>query len=289
MNKPMVIYHAGCPDGAGSALAAFERFGERAVYQPGQYDAAQVYVLDGQDVFLVDYSWPRDVIESMRARGHRVVVIDHHATARDRLAGLTDCLFDMDHSGAVLTWRYFHPETPVPELLLYIEDRDLWRFLLPHSKEISAALKANGCCNDFMTLLPILRDWKPDGDDGIPQGSKRLLIAEGKAIVRAESAMIDTMTKCALRLNWEGHPTAVVNATVIFSETAEKAYQRHDAAIGAYWFFDASRRVYQVGLRSPQDGPDVSAIATKYGGGGHPHSAGFNVTKLPNGWIPETR
>lgn len=30
-------------------------------------------------------------------------------------------------------------------------------------------------------------------------------------------------------------------------------------------------------LRSTEDGPDVSKIATQYGGGGHPHAAGFRI------------
>lgn len=279
--RPLIVYHGNCPDGAGAALAAYERFGDDALYVPGFYDGAPPRMERGQTVYLVDFSWPRKDIEAARIAGNRIVVIDHHETAQARLSGLLDCVFDMDHSGAVLTWTYFHPEKEVPELLRYIEDRDLWRFKLPHSKEVSAALKAQGAVNDFMKLKPLLDDWKSDGDDGIPQGSKRLLIAEGKAIRRSEEAMVVAQLETSSVTDWEGNRTAIVNASVLFSEVAEAAYKKHETKVGAYFFFDHKRAIWQVGLRSPADGPNVAEIATKYAGGGHAHAAGFNCKSLP--------
>ena len=38
---------------------------------------------------------------------------------------------------------------------------------------------------------------------------------------------------------------------------------------------------YKVGLYTVQDNVDCSALASKYGGGGHKQAAGFHVEELP--------
>ena len=43
-----------------------------------------------------------------------------------------------DH--AVLSWNHFHPGEPPPDLLLYVEDQDLWNWKLPRSEEVNAAI-----------------------------------------------------------------------------------------------------------------------------------------------------
>lgn len=48
--------------------------------------------------------------------------------------------FDNNRSGALLAWDHFFPDSPPPQTLLYIQDRDLWKWELPHSKQISNAL-----------------------------------------------------------------------------------------------------------------------------------------------------
>ena len=68
------------------------------------------------------------------------MLIDHHKTAAEDLANVPGCHFDTTRSGAVLAWQHFHPGAPVPEILLYVEDRDLWLWQLAHSREINAAL-----------------------------------------------------------------------------------------------------------------------------------------------------
>lgn len=293
--RPLIVYHGGCPDGAGAALAAWLKFGQDADYVAGFFDKGLPKVAPGQDIYLLDFHWRRDTILSFLLAGHRVVVIDHHKTALERLEGLDDCHFDMNHSGAVLAWSYFHPEKKVPELFWYLEDRDLWKHEMPDTREINAAVKALGICDDFKRLIGPLNSWDPVPDT-IPkyEGAKSRLIEMGRSIRLVENSMIENMTHNVHSVYWEGYHTAVVNASVLFSETAERAYQRcrdkekypRELFIGAYWFWDPMRKLYQVGLRSEVGlGPDVSVIANNYGGGGHTHSAGFTLAKLPEVWL----
>jgi nanoRNase/pAp phosphatase (c-di-AMP/oligoRNAs hydrolase) len=50
-------------------------------------------------------------------------------------------------------------------------------------------------------------------------------------------------------------------------------------AFSATYYDISDARVFS--LRSSKDGIDVSKVAVQYGGGGHPHAAGFKVKK-PN-------
>lgn len=147
MNKTKVIYHANCTDGFGAALAVLCHLNERgrlgsAEFIPMHYKDP-VPDVAGCDVYIVDFSFPRDVLLEMKEKATSIIVIDHHKTAKDELADLDFCIFDMSKSGCVLTWEYLFPHLEVPDLLLYLQDRDLWQWCLPDSREISAAIRSH--------------------------------------------------------------------------------------------------------------------------------------------------
>jgi hypothetical protein len=139
-----IIYHGpGCADGFCAAWIAHRRLGDDAAYLPAQYGDAPPDI-SGQDVLILDFSYPREVLLTLAARNNRVVVLDHHKTAQQDLADLGGekllVRFDMGKSGGRLTWEHFYPDEPAPWLVEYTEARDLWTFHLPFSREISAAI-----------------------------------------------------------------------------------------------------------------------------------------------------
>ena len=99
--------------------------------------------LTKQDIcYFVDFSLKRDKMLELAELVDRVIVIDHHKTAEAELVNLPENVevnFNMNESGATLTWLYFYDE-PIPEIFEYIKDRDLWNWKLPDSREISEAL-----------------------------------------------------------------------------------------------------------------------------------------------------
>lgn len=110
--------------------------------------------------------------------------MDHHKTAEAELAGLDFCEFDLNRSGGRLAWERFIDPQP-PWLITYTEDRDLWRWALPQSREINAALR---------TLPLDFAGWDALHTD--PDAAERLAV-EGAAILRAEQVLIH-----ALRSLW---------------------------------------------------------------------------------------
>ena len=68
---------------------------------------------------------------------NKLLIIDHHKSAERELSDIPDNLkiFDMNHSGAMLTWFYFYPNVESPLLIKYIEDRDIWTKALPNTDD----------------------------------------------------------------------------------------------------------------------------------------------------------
>jgi oligoribonuclease NrnB/cAMP/cGMP phosphodiesterase (DHH superfamily) len=311
--KPLVIYHAGCMDGAGAALAAWMKFGEEAEYRPANYGQAAPTdeEVRGRDVYIVDFSYPRVELERMRfaqsdwdcrtREPGNLLVLDHHKTAEKDLSELRFCVFDMRKSGAVMAWEYFHcsgladppqDEGRVPDLLRYIQDRDLWRWEMANSREISAALAATGAAVDFRKLEPFL-DWDGRGDGS--RTLRRALEQDGRAILRAESQMIERIAVGAESVTVGGWSALAVSSPVLQSEVGEalaiENAKRGRPAIGVSYFRDGKSGKWIVSLRSrdlrdehgPEaaPAPDVSAIARSFGGGGHAKAAGFQCDTLP--------
>jgi len=161
MSKPLVIYHADCTDGFGAAFAAWLKLGDEAEYLPRHYgDETPVCFnsdLVGREVYILDFSFPREDMEALFANAKRVVWLDHHKTAFEMWCGKPMERFeptpgtlnnphenyihlDNNKSGAMLAWEYFHPNIEVPMLIRHIDDRDRWIFALPGTKELHAAL-----------------------------------------------------------------------------------------------------------------------------------------------------
>jgi uncharacterized protein len=269
--KPLVLYHANCWDGFCAAWIARKALGDIEAV-PVQYGQPPPDVT-GRVVYVLDFSYPRDVMAKLVTQARRTVVLDHHKTAMDALDGLhqpetgIDVCFDMEKSGGHLAWIWFTtqgfdmatPHQPrTPWLVDYTEDRDLWRHALPSSEDINAALRSYPL--DFEL-------W-----DSFETRDPAYFANEGSAIRRRERQIVTEHVRNAKEIQLDGHRIRAVNATVLFSEIAGELAKGQP--FGACYFDrQDGKRVWS--LRSAPDGVDVSAIAKAHGGGGHVHAAGF--------------
>lgn len=271
--KPLVIYHADCWDGFCAAWVARKALGDIEAV-PAQYGTSPPDV-KGRVVYVLDFSYPRDVMAQIATDARRTVMLDHHKTAMDALDGLhqpesgIDVWFDMNKSGGRLAWEWFSlmgydmptPHSPrAPWLVDYTEDRDLWRHALDGTQEINAALRS----------YPL--DFALWDEFENTVGQREMFKREGAAIRRAERAIVESHVRNARETTMDGHRIRMVNATVLFSEIAGALAT--DRPFGAC-YFDRQDGKRQWSLRSADDGVDVSAIAKAHGGGGHVHAAGY--------------
>lgn len=281
MTRPLCIYHGNCADGFGAAWVVRKYFDREVDFHPGVYGQEPPDVT-GREVIMVDFSYKRPVLERMAQSAKMILILDHHKTAAEDLAGYRRPIwgaqnmsegiwaeFDMDRSGAGLVWDFFYPGTPRPRLLDHIEDRDLWRFALPRTRAIQAA------------VFSFPYEWEA-WDALMESGEEDLrdLAMEGEAIDRKMLKDIAELLGVATReMVIGGHKVPVVNLPyTMASEAAGKLAQ--DAPFGAAYFDRADARVFSLRSRGV-GGLDVSAIARGYGGGGHRNAAGF---QMPIGW-----
>jgi uncharacterized protein len=273
-SKTVVIYHADCTDGFASAFAAWLKLGNAATYIPAQYgQPSPPAAWEAERVYILDFSYPRSVLEGL-AGGREVRVLDHHRTAQAELAGLPYVTFDMHKSGAVLSWEFFHPGEPIPALLLYVQDRDLWRWQLPDSREVSAALSLEP--RDFRYWGRMIRDhYYPDEHPALWQS----VIYTGQVVLKHQAKLVAGLCDHAVPRVVAGHSVPSVNAPILQSEVGEELCRRHsDAPFAATFFIDGGGDEIWS-LRSRGDF-DVSEVAKRMGGGGHRNSAGFSYKNL---------
>lgn len=229
---------------------------------------------------IVDFSLPKDLMILLASKAS-IIVLDHHKTAQANCEGLDFCRFDMNQSGAGLAWRHFFPDDLVPNLVKYIEDRDLWRFALPSSKEINSYIQSYPIEMRYYEFLATELD-----DDPYALESAR---NAGAAIERYKVTMVAAICQHA-RLELIGdYWVPSVQAPILFSEIGHHLCQQKFEYIDhvanmpymakpmfAVSWFIRSDNVKVYSLRSIGDF-DVSEVAKKYGGGGHKNAAGFQV------------
>jgi oligoribonuclease NrnB/cAMP/cGMP phosphodiesterase (DHH superfamily) len=266
VSNPLCIYHGNCADGFGAAWV-FKRYADRGFdFHAGVYQDPPPDVT-GRDVYLVDFSYKRGIVEQMMKVANRVVLIDHHKTALDDLKPLIDerrieALCSLNQSGAMLAWKWFNGNfTRPPELLYHIEDRDLWRFALNGTREIQANVFSYPY--DFEV-------W-----DKLMERPVEELIAEGRAIERKHFKDINELVQVVARpMKIGGHVVPMANLPYTLTSDAGHLLAKGKPFAGCYWDTPEGR---VFSLRSQDDGLDVSEIAKQYGGGGHAHASGFRV------------
>jgi len=294
--KPdIMIYHAHCADGFGAAWAAWMRWRDEVQYIPVGYGQAPP-VVAGKHVLIGDFSFKADVLREMSRAAKSIIVLDHHKTAEadlanwaiDDVAGtfwagddpMADvrrndeligqpiaALFDMNRSGARMVWDFCY-DTEVPDLIKFIEDRDLWRFQHEETKPFGLWLRSEPF--DFERWELIAQEL----NDG--HGAHDIM-TEAKAMQRLFDRQVDEIAALGRSGNVGGHIVPLCNCPPQFaSEVGHKLLADNPAAQFAACYSDQGKaRGYS--LRSADDRLDVSEIARKFGGGGHRNAAGFGV------------
>jgi oligoribonuclease NrnB/cAMP/cGMP phosphodiesterase (DHH superfamily) len=273
--KKICFYHAGCPDGFGAVWSVQGAWGERGRYVPrGHDDRVRLNECEDALVAFVDIAPARDELEELAAVAQQVVILDHHVTARDRVgsdATLTNDLeseghevhFDLSHSGAVLAWQYFRPNDPLPDLLRYVEDQDLWNWALPNSDAVNAAIASYP--REFEV-------W-----DRLASEPIEALVQQGEPILRANRMEVDRRLEHAKPVALGTRRIEAINASINRSQIGHRLAQRekYGEAWGLVYRVEGTEvfaTIYSIGDL------DISKVALEYGGGGHKNASGFHVS-----------
>lgn len=270
--NPLVIYHARCPDGFGAALAAWLFFEGRAEFRPLDHGdvktAADLPPVEGRAVYILDFCFLPELLQVIEQRAAKLVVLDHHKSAAEKLTGFA-CRcgvvhFDMDKSGARLAWDFFQSDRALPDLIRYIEDRDLWNWKYPQSAGFLAALDMEPL--DFERWAEIA---------SFNEEQLAAFMARGQAMDEKFCKLAEDIAANAEPVTFNGQQGLMVNAPGIFHSLVGEMLSKKSGTFALLWSANKNG-VIKVGLRS-QRGYDCIPLAESMGGGGHAQACGFRM------------
>lgn len=267
----VVIYHKRCPDGFGAAYAAWKKFGDTADYLPAGYGDPIPEGLADKEVYIVDFTYEvPGAMEELAKEAKRLVVLDHHQSSRAVVEALPEHVFDNDRSGATIAWSYFHPDEPIPHLMRYLEDGDLYRFALPETQSLFTYLITEPY--DFATW-DALKETLEDAS------SREAFFAKTGAYDEQYEKFCALAVEAAKKVSFEGHECYFANSLPSITMRSHIGNLLYTKFPPFALIVSAHPDGFGVSIRG--DGSvDVAKLAEKYGGGGHAGSAGFFI---PNG------
>lgn len=226
-----VLFHDDS-DGYASALAAYLKLGDEAKYLKVQYgqNFPDIPLDKNTDLFIVDFSYERDVLEEVTEKVRSIMVIDHHDTAEKQLEGYPHKVYDKEHSGAVLTWKYFHPDQPVPSLFLIVEDRDLWKHTFKVSHWFEFGMRNSGQYSK-------LEFWKQVHED---QALREEIITQGKIGYENLQKYISSFVKDPSKYRfctYKNLKGVIYNATLNISELGNAFNETLEIDFSLSYFF----------------------------------------------------
>lgn len=300
-----VIYHGNCPDGTGSlwavhryfcktkghqtALGEINSLGDSHQKAAGSFKMTDLLsICKDNNVLIADFSYPPEIIHKIKIVCSKLILLDHHDTGLKLLASEPNCYFDMNHSAAYMVWYFMETgkalqrmpyNKPVPAVIRYIQDRDLWKWELPHSREINCGLYRKAK-DGKMEYYDFFHDHEEE--------TMKELKHYGEQYLAFQSDMIDSAIAVAHKKKFFGYNAVIANVAIAPSETCEKLLERHqDCRIAIVYYDDHENKVHKFSARRRESDMDIvlsvmiqkafSNVGVGWGGGGHPAAAGFTI------------
>ena len=309
-----IIYHGPCPDGTGGLWCACNykpiksRYACKAGTNPvGDYT--------GKNVIFIDICPKIDYLMELVNVANHVVILDHHESSKQMILDNEKMLesvtnlkieFDMKRSGCQMAWDYFFDNSPRPYFIDYMGDRDLWKWELPHSKEINTALWELGYIDSYKLdkMTELFENSKCD--TGIefksieemlkdPTSKLSSLKSIGELIEEGNKRQIDIGVANALEAQikfedkiyriWLAGNINPILRSDLGNVLCSKPFKDGTMPdFSACWQFDPKSDEWWISFRGvPSRSPNLSIIASKYGGGGHSMACGITIKNSPEG------
>ena len=298
----VVIKHANCDDGWMAQLVV-EHYLVRnnlkeVVYLDGDYANVDIEYWQekcrGKNVLVVDFSFKQPVKGAIEAACKSMLILDHHATAKEVLKNetfedvtLENCeklleenkivaLFDMERCGSRLAWEFFFPDQDLPRLLEYVDYQDRAVKGIARAQNFTYWLRSH----PELYRTPDKHEfiYELDDDDVFEEA------LDNGAVVAAYHNVItgdlsETIRKAELV---HGDEVVRIGYTIgsyaLASSAANVIAGFDDIDVGLVFYQSQNKdRPYGISLRSRGTGK-AKDLAEKLGGGGHPDAAGVNMT-----------
>lgn len=229
-----------------------------------------------ENIYIVDYSIEPDEMKYLLELASQVVWIDHHKTAIEKYGSWGQDIFGVRKdgiSGCELTWRHLFPDELIPEIVILIGDRDIWKW------EYGDRTKYTHLGLGLLDLKPESLNWV-DLFKSDPIQMEQILSAGKTISLYKEQSNKNYFDSYAYQAEFAGYDCIAMNKGACGSEAFGNAIKEYDICI-SYGHFG---NYFTVSLYSEK--VDVSEIAKTFEykgkrGGGHKGAAGFQCENLP--------
>ena len=303
-NIDLIIYHwsppNGCSDGSIASLCAYLflhkihpnkkiiisnsgtliedlKQENTIIFYPAGYGRNILPSFKNRNVLMCDISFPKQTIDTIIKDASGFLLIDHHESAEKELVSLDKKykIFDMNHSGAWLTWKYFFPEEPVPLLVKYIQSRDIW------TKDME---NTDAFAYWFDTIPQKFEEYEKYLDE-----EKLMDAIKNKGLVYQE--LNDFYVKNCItyavpkftKIGENFYFVVYLNGTILKSDLGNKLINEFKMAnFSAVYTINDKTNSTAFSLRSSDKHTNVAEVAHLMGGGGHRNASGLYLNKITN-------
>ncbi len=238
------------------------------------------------ELWITDISWTDPAADehltNLQKQGVQIVWIDHHRTAIERFragqvqARVLHTVLDETYAASRLTFDFLrrrYPDATLPPFLERLvelaDDNDRWLHRFPESHALALAVGALDGSQTFSELMAFAQSgaW-----------GERLQAAHTRAQREVgESLTLANLTRRERKVPERGVTVVAALCDGYPSEVAESWKGTSKESVFA--FFDLRSRTVSF-RRTPDCSVDLSQLARRLGGGGHPAAAGCDLPEL---------
>lgn len=268
----LVLYHRHCIDGFASAFVWWKKHGDSEhVYR--NYQSGETINAEGFDrfVFLDVSPKARDVRNILKTK-KKIIIIDHHSMAKETLNRLYEqergelehVMFDENRSAAPMVAEYLgFTDENLLRFLSYIEDRDLSRFNLENTREVSIAISNHP--KEFKKWDELIVNWAE---------SYRDLLNAGQTLVNYQDSIVKIIVKKD-HIVWFKHDdeteVPLINSNLYQSEIGHLLCKLLNVKLAGC--FAIRGNMVNIHVR----GDNADGFAWNYKGNGNYRYAGFMI------------
>jgi len=277
MPKYIIFFHYPCQDGLASAWVATRKLTDYELF-PYQHGGKLNTNFENKTIYFLDMAPSIENLQKLKEK-NTVYVLDHHSSNQKDYSNIEDpnVKFDMNLSGAGLTWNFFHPNEPIPMFLQMIQDRDLWKFKVKNSKEFCESLFFS--CGTVETIEEQLDIF----DEIFNHNLVKNYVSTGAVMLKEKLLKVRRMADKFIKkiYNFEGHKVCMVNVeSELISDLGNELSSRKECDFAVLWRYDHTTEKYNISMRSDNK-VDVSELCKRFGGGGHKNASGCTSETHP--------
>lgn len=259
----------------GMGKASSVKFFEVQYNQPFPLDVDSLTKDD--QVYILDFSYDRTTMDNVFAKVRKLVVLDHHETAKDMLDGAIYAKFDMTKSGALLAWEYFFPNIDPPLVCLFVDDYDLhtWKYTI-HTAAFEAWVRYERIGQNWEMWEKVCFN-RQYLDEALIKGS--VVVNVNESVIKS---FIKTPGNVAFNSFYSDEDVRKINYAVfngmhfLRNEVSTVLYENNDIDMAIGWSVRGKEVIFSVRAPNPEKF-SAKRYAEAHGGGGHPGAAAFGL------------